>query len=273
MTNYYLKAGTVVKHGTSSIHLNAILEEGIIPGKGRHQFRHITENAPHYPAVYVGGIAAYFGAYVSHSAVFKEYELSTPSFQDLINSLGTNQVDGLPYGDVPLSLPVVLNITLKEDTILVGDEDFIEGLEGQVSTSPQAQDCWNNWQSGGLIREGGIPPSWITHFEFPRPINRTDDLKLESAITKRMMLDSELMVAGVSLVNKKIHPTAFPWRDGKASANGRALSSQMAMSKENISKLFSFNTMRSPANRLYNLAYLTNFFQMIAEVHGVSWVK
>jgi hypothetical protein len=273
MSNHLLKAGTVVKHGTSAIHLNAIMEEGIIPGKGRHQFRHITENAPHYPAVYVGGIAAYFGAYVSHSAAFKEYELDTPSFPHLIYSLRSNQVDGLSYGDVPFSLPVVLNITLKEETILVGDEDFIEGLDGQASTASQAKGCWCNWQSGGLIREGGIPPSWITHFEFPRPINRTDDLQPGSTIANRIMLDCELMVAGVSLVNKKIHPTEFRWSDGNASDKGRALSSQMTMSKENISKLFSFNAMRSPANRFYNLAYLTNFFQMIAEVHGVSWVK
>jgi hypothetical protein len=223
MSNYLLEAGTVVKHGTSAIHLNAILEDGIIPGKGRHQFRHLTENAPHYPAVYVGGIAAYFGAYVSHSAVFKEYELDTPSFPHLIYSLSSNQADGLSYGDVPFTLPVVLNITLKEDTILVGDEDFIEGLDGQASTPPQAKDCWRDWQSGGLIREGEIPSSWITHFEFPRPINRTDDLQPGSTIANRIMLDSELMVAGVSMVNKKIHPTEFRWMDKNQRCRSRII--------------------------------------------------
>src|SRR5690606_26904909 len=87
----------------------------------------------------------------------------------------------LTHGKVSLgegAVPVVLQIELGEDCQIVSDEDFImrnvpqekldqHRAEFQRRVIDDAMDIWRRYKSAVVIREGGIPASWIKRIEFP----------------------------------------------------------------------------------------------------------
>lgn len=132
-----LKRGTLVKHGTSSDALLAILDTGIIKPSNpmtaaaqRGSIKSMTEVAPSFAGVYVGhiaGPAAYAAAIRATAAKFGSLMESC--------SLGTSPMiwnsQGKPqggWGSVPVEeipLPVVITIELQEDCVFHADEDYV----------------------------------------------------------------------------------------------------------------------------------------------------
>ena len=181
-----LPAGTAVKHGTTHRDLPSILSHGLLAGHGRSPLRDETENAPVIPnGTYVGRLPAYFGALLSFSASMREGFERAPS-QALA-----------PPGIVP----VVLHIKLPEDVEILADEDFIPSqAPSEDLLRSQAMAIWDHFGSAVLIREGGIPAEWITHFEFPflttaakPPRAYHEDLQcLQAAHVQNSLIQTEL---------------------------------------------------------------------------------
>ena len=203
---FELKSDTQIKHGTTLKNLASIAASGLIPGRGRSELRSVSEATPLHQAVYVGQLAAYFGAWAAHAAELKAYFLSV---QDFTRKCEDFRDDPFLYDcpeaeQIPLSLPVVLNITLKQDVQLVGDEDF-----SQLST-PAAADkqVWQNWQSGGLMLDK-IPPDWIQSFEYPRCLVSCDHIPRRSMalFRARAMLD-ELIASLPPRSSHQLQPIA-----------------------------------------------------------------
>lgn len=151
MKTSLLPAGTRLKHGTLAMHLKSVFESGIAPAFARDGLRNAIEEAPKEKAVYVATLGAYIGAYRAFAA--NQYKLLTQNV-------------GQP------TYPVVLNICLREDCHYIADEDFVpQDADGSIPRSrleEMADKVWSNYGSAAILREGGIPSSWIESFEYPQ---------------------------------------------------------------------------------------------------------
>jgi len=191
-----LKAGTIVKHGTTSLHLESILKSGLKGGSSRHFIRkQIEANPIATNSIYVGDIMAYFGAFASFAAQSAEVCGNTQ------NIIASRIIKGEG------AIPIVLTILLKEDCELLADEDFI-GIKKIdkyriKALEKKAKKVWRKYSSGAIIRREGIPPDWITHFEYPLLISKKDQL-LPIPIAKKMHNDIYLLVAGYSQERKDL---------------------------------------------------------------------
>jgi hypothetical protein len=184
---YYLPAGAIVKHGTTTNNLRSILENGVRPAfqqgrKGR------TDKTRNLDGIYVGSCYLPYrtcllnfrtGFYplikndidkvlndVSHPVdkndILKTYrEIATFRYvtprKDLVENCG---------------LPAVLNITLKEDVYIEPDEDFVPGFylpenSGHNFAPAVAKLVWETFGTTVLMQS--IPADWISSIEFLEP--------------------------------------------------------------------------------------------------------
>lgn len=191
-----LKAGTIVKHGTTSLHLESILKSGLKGDSSRHFIREqIEENPIATNSIYVGDLIAYFGAFASFAAKSAEV------YGNAQNKIASRIINGEG------AIPIVLTILLKEDCELLGDEDFI-GIKKinkyRIKTlEKKAKKVWEKYSSGAIIRKEGIPPNWITHFEYPLLISKNDQV-LPIPIAKKMHNDIYLLVTGYAQERKDL---------------------------------------------------------------------
>ena len=191
-----LKAGTIVKHGTTSLHLESILNSGLKGDSSRHFIREqIEENPIAKNSIYVGDLMAYFGALASFAA--KSAEICGIAE----NLIASKIIEGEG------AIPIVLTILFKEDCELLGDEDFI-GIKSidkyQIKAlEKKAKKVWNKYSSGAIIRKEGISPDWITHFEYPLLISKNDKV-LPIPIAKKMHNDIYLLVSGYAQERKDL---------------------------------------------------------------------
>lgn len=178
-----LKKGTLVKHGTTSRSLQGILNKGIHPKAYQYHFRNTIEEAPTTDqAVYVGQHMAYCAAMLS--------------FMDLMMTDA-----GMAPSKNTSALPIVLNIKLGDDCLVVADEDFVlldkHDQYGRLpnkykdeffnATREEGLRNWEEYGTAGIIRPNGIPATWIESFEHPM-------LKLEK--NAEILSDIELMLLG-----------------------------------------------------------------------------
>ena len=204
MSQFMLKAGTVVKHGTSSAHLNSILQDGLVARHSRHTLRTQSEKYPKHDGVYVGELSAYFGALAAHGPLVKEFAQSLPNLAAIATDFyrlagaarGKHDVSLTPY-----SVPVVLNIKLPIDIALVGDEDYFN-LDTESRTDAQV---WDKWRAGTIMQT--IPPSWIESFEFPTLI--TVEQIPDTNVTSQLDNDMALFSFGALSVGEKIEAANF----------------------------------------------------------------
>ena len=250
-----LKAGTRVKHGTAAANIYSILELGIQPAFNRHNLRSTLENTPTANAVYVGGLAAYFGAWASATALIKEYELSEPKFTSIMSSGNLSALGTDDYSEPPFAVPVVLVIELAEDTYLVGDEDFAlwkVGSDGSKELTQESTNAgiWARFMSGGLLRVGGIPASWIKGLEFPQLL-RADHHSNESQF-KRLLPDCGLLAAAIHQ-NHSLKPACHVSIGTELWREAMSLSQFVTFERGQVDKLMNLPALATKANRLHNI--------------------
>lgn len=268
-----LKAGTRVKHGTVAANLASILKVGIRPGFNRHSLRSITEERPKADAVYVGGLSACFGAWASASALIKEYELKEPSFSSIVSTGDQSILKSERYSDPPLAIPVVLEITLAEDTELVGDEDYALwqiGSDGSVEPTQESTNfaVWSKFASGGLLLKEGVPASWIKRVEFPQLL-RIDNTN-ESQF-KRLMPDCHMFAASVHQ-NHALKPARDVSIGGVVWTEDMTLSQTASFEQREVNKLLGFPALSAKSNRLHNILTQYSFVSHIGtEDYGIRF--
>ncbi|OEU06204.1 hypothetical protein FRACYDRAFT_255668 [Fragilariopsis cylindrus CCMP1102] len=188
---YYLPAGTIVKHGTTTNNLRSILENGIRPAfqQGRKYRTNVTRNLD---GVYVGS------CYLPYRTCLMNY---ISGFDQLLedqlieNDIGKLNGESHPVDkDDPLTmtreraisryvtprkdliencgLPAVLNITLKEDVYIGPDEDFVPSVylpenAGHNFVPAVAKLVWETFGTTVLMQS--IPADWISSIEFLEP--------------------------------------------------------------------------------------------------------
>jgi hypothetical protein len=183
---YYLPAGTIVKHGTTTNNLKSILKNGIRPAfqQGRTGRMDKTINLD---GVYVGscylpyrtclmnflsGFHPLIGDNVdkvygtSHSV--DKNDILTMSRERAIIRYVTPRKDLVEN----CGLPAVLNITLKEDVYIEPDEDFVPRFYlpeniGHDFSPKVAELVWE--QFGTTVLMQSIPSDWISSIEFLEP--------------------------------------------------------------------------------------------------------
>lgn len=247
MTNFKLAAGSIVKYGDISTALYPILRHGIAADAPRHGFQ---PDAPaSAPGVAVGELMAYFAACAAFcnatSALHHAHQQVLGKFvAALQDSHGDKpQMPELEQIGAAAGLPVVLEIQLEEDCVLLADEHFVGATEAEKS--------WKLWRSGALQREGGIPAAWIKKFYFPRLLDYRD---VGSARNPRMLeqtTDSALMVGGLMQSWHKDTPAdllqAFRKQYGRIN-----FSQSSSFDETALERFFNLNAMLDPATRLLN---------------------
>lgn len=255
MADFHLKAGTVVKHGTSSIHLLSILQQGLKPGHGRHELRKESEATPKLAAVYVGELSAYFAAYAAHMAVIEEFVRKIPDFTALAQAYQDDALRAsrdLKVANVPLSVPVVLNIELANDVRLHADEDYL----GYDSASMDDEQVWDRWRAGGILED--IPPSWIKSFEFPQLVSVDDYIsgRRQSA----MFGDAHYLLCGAMNVSNKIPPAKVP-----LPPDAKGLSQKWNFNEQEVKRFFACKPMATPEVLFLNQVAQSSCLQALAE--------
>jgi hypothetical protein len=255
VAEFIVKAGTFVKHGTSSIHLRSILEKGLIPGHGRHELRQQSEKTPTLDAIYVGGLAAYFGAQAAHMAVMKEYVLAVPDYKEKTQAYfddARKAKTTVDVGEVTLSVPVVLNIRLGEDVRMVADEDYLNA----DNLSLDDEQVWKRWSAGGVV--GGIPADWIKTVEYPQLVT-VDDYRNRRDQVKR---DMELLVMGGISVSEKRPSSTLQFPNGI-----KNLSQKMKFGKTEIENFFASKSMLESSNRFLSQCMQASLFNEMSRKH------
>ncbi|MBB3122461.1 hypothetical protein [Pseudoduganella violacea] len=258
MADFFVKAGTFVKHGTSSIHLRSILEKGLVPGLGRHELRKQSEKSPALDAVYVGGLAAYFGAQAAHMSVMKEYMLAVPDFKEKAQAYFADAKKAkvtVDIGEVTMSVPIVLNIRLGKDVRMIADEDYLN--EDELSLDDEQ--VWNRWNAGGVI--DGIPADWIKTIEYPRLVT-VDDYWSRRALVRQ---DMELLVMGGISVSEKWPPSTL-----KLPRGVKNLSQELKFGAVEIEKFFAIKQMAESSNRFLSQCMQVSLFNEVSEQHNYT---
>ena len=143
----HLSKGTIVKHGTSLHRFIEIIQNGFAPDSKRNQIRIETEDAPIVSGTYIAKNLAYYGA----AAAFT-------------SSMYLHNQQGLNIGDIP----IVLNIQLQEDCLVLADEDYVfeESEKNIAGLEKHSEAVWRKYETG-VIPDKTIPSDWIKSFEYP----------------------------------------------------------------------------------------------------------
>lgn len=258
---FELKSGTKIKHGTTLKNLKGIASTGLIPGRGRSELRSISESLPVHQAVYVGQLAAYFGAWAAHAAELKAYYQAVPDFAEKCEGFRNAPITySWPEAErIPLSLPVVLNINLKRDVEFVGDEDF------SMLSTPAAgpEKVWQEWQSGALMVDA-IPADWIQSFEYPRLIKLDD--RENSGVIGNIIGDVDLFVLACKSSAMKIEPA-------RIQLNQKTLSQTRAFSESGVDAFLQSPHLRDKKTLFYNQIMQFSYFNQLAEQRGMTAFK
>ena len=258
MADFIVKAGTFVKHGTSSIHLRSILQKGLVPGHGRHELRQQSEKTPTLDAIYVGGLAAYFGAQAAHMAVMKEYVLSLPDYKEKAQAYfhdAKKAKSTVEIGEVTLSMPIVLNIRIGKDVQMIADEDYLN----EDSLSLTDEQVWQRWNAGGII--GGVPADWIKTVEYPQLVT-VDDYRNRIIQVKR---DMNLLVMGGISVSEKRPPATLSLPNGI-----KNLSQKMKFGGPEIENFFAARQMCESSNRFLSQCMQASLFNEMSGKHNYT---
>lgn len=268
-----LPTGTRLKHGTSATQLRSIIASGLLPGHSRHDLRDLTEERPKASAVYVGGLAAYFGAWAAASAVIKEYELAEPSFSAIAQSGDPSLLRRSTYSPPPFALPVVLTIECAEDVPFIGDEDYAlwrEGPDGVVTPHPESttKNIWEKYRSGGVTRDKGIPSSWIKKIEYPQLLRLGSETDSQH---RRLGPDCHLLAAAV-YQNHALAAAEEVQIGPKRWSESVCLSQQSEFSAAGVEQLFSLQALADAANRLHNMIVQYQYVSHIgSEAYGLKF--
>ena len=183
---YYLPAGTIVKHGTTTNNLRSILENGIRPAfqQGRLGRTDKTRNSG---GVYVGSCylpyrTCLMNFYTGFSPLVKDdidrwRNTSHPVDKNITLTMARESATAryvTPGKDLVenCGLPAVLNITLKEDVYIEPDEDFVPRVylpenAGHNFVPAVAKLVWETFGTTVLMKS--IPADWISSIEFLEP--------------------------------------------------------------------------------------------------------
>ncbi|AZP11844.1 hypothetical protein [Undibacterium parvum] len=248
MSEFILSAGSVVKFGTISTALYPIFRNGIAADTPRAGFQDGRETLPSN-GVYVGELMAYFaacGAFCNATSTLHgaHEEVMSRFVQQLQNAHGEKPVmPELEEIATQAGLPVILEITLEEDCVLLADDQFI--------TDGNAEKSWKLWRSGILRRAGGIPASWIKKFYFPRLLDYRDVASGRNTRVLEQTTDSALMVGGLMQSWHKDTPgdllQAFKKQYGRIN-----FSQSSAFDETALERFFNLSAMLDPATRLLN---------------------
>lgn len=253
MNYFYLPKGTEVKHGTSLIRAEEIIFNGFNTNKElRCDVREKHEIAPESQGVYVGELISYFAAYTAYSSELVDMYLSLNP-NEFLNYFYTSpkKLLELNLNYVPSTLPVVLNIELGEDSILIADEDFVaDGSYPANIRVPddilvnEAETTWLKWKTGCILTE--IKKEWIKEIEYPCLSNFGS-----ISPTKNTWLDCELFARGLLQSYHKEPPT--PLIDSFIKQNGRfSLTNKVPATRKGIEKILKSKKFIGKGNQLFN---------------------
>lgn len=248
MSEFILTAGSVVKFGTISSALYPIFRHGIAPDTPREGFQEGRETLP-TAGIYVGELMAYFsacGAFCNATSTLHgaHEEIMSRFVQQLQSAHGEKPVmPELEEIAAQAGLPIILEITLEEDCVLLADEQFI--------ADGNAEKSWKLWRSGTLTRAGGIPANWIKKFYFPRLLDYRDVASGRNTRVLEQTTDSALMVGGLMQSWHKDTPgdllLAFKKQYGRIN-----FSQSGNFDETGLERFFNLSAMLDPATRLLN---------------------
>jgi hypothetical protein len=188
---WYLPAGTLVKHGTTTNNLRSIMDMGILAGdqsKGRSKNRSEPEvqQGVYAASCYLAYVASTFNLMQTYMEKFERDVFSDlDTFQKIASTREENlklrqdlAQTMLVYGDHDFrqdcGFPSVLNIVLQEDVIIRADEDFLDKsrkAEENVLTGA-AGFVWEQFGSCVLLVDK-VPANWIKSVELVEADHRT----------------------------------------------------------------------------------------------------
>ncbi len=249
MSEFKLAAGSVVKFGTISTNLYPILRHGIPENTVRQGFAEGITIGVEPVGIHVGELMAYFAACAEFcnatSALHAENQDVLAQFVEALqNAKGEKpRIPALEEIALQAGLPVVLEIVLEEDCLLLADTHFID--------DENAEKSWKLWRSANLSRAEGVPASWIKKFYFPRLLDYRDVVTARNPRVLEQTTDSALMVGGLMQSWHKDTPgdllQAFRKQYGRIN-----FSQSSAFDETALERFFNLNAMLDPATRLLN---------------------
>ncbi len=179
--------------------------------------------------------------------------------------------------------PIVFEIELQEGCELWADEDFIPSPDGRPLRYTEellrlnAQPVWEYFKTGAIVREDGIPPGWITRFEFPifwAPVNQQ---AWRSENGQSLVEDARLMVWS-HIQNFEKEPPEGCWAgfDQQLKETGRpprrGFSRTLPFDAKGVDRFFQEPAFASGEGAFRHMFVLFNLFSeelQVADVGGV----
>jgi len=265
MSEFKLAAGSIVKFGCTTTQLYPILRNGIAMTSVRQGLQDAVGAS--IPGIMIGELMAYFAACADFcnntGAVHHAHQDIMAAFvQALQNHRGEKpQMPELESIASETGLPVVLEIVLGEDCVVLADTHFVS--EGEAEKS------WKLWRSGSLQREGGIPASWIKQFYFPRLLDYRDISVARNPRSLEQTTDTALMVGGLMQSWHKDTPAdllnAFNKQYGRINFSQRS-----QFDETSLERFFNLNAMLDPATRLLNQMTIWQDIDSLAKKQGIE---
>lgn len=264
MGTFQLTAGTVVKHGTTASHLEAILAGGLTPNGQRNASRDLTEPKPMAATgVYCGLFTAYFGAYAAFAAYCRDV-LSWPGHK--------------PPREFYFDYPIVLTIRLGRDVEVLADEDFLPAIDPErnedlLYTLPNmrkhARMCWNRHRSCVIPM---IPAAWITEIEV---LNMLAPISADGLAQERFICDLHVLACGVVQTQRLLsYERALElWQSRVATdLSGPSLSTKMVVNDERLRLLRSHPLGRAEHGKAAHEAVSVTFRELsrLSPEYGIS---
>ena len=274
MSDFILSKGTLVKFGCVSTSLYSFLRNGIASDIVRSGFKlDIVNEETEYIkfnqkiGLYVGELAAYFDACSEFcEQTNKVHAINENVLNKFVNALHNNHeikpsIEGLEKVSSEVGLPIVLEIQLMEDCIVLADE--------QYEDSNSVERSWKLWRSVVINRNEGIPVSWIQKFYFPRLLDYKDVTEGSNTRVIEQTVDSALMVGGLMQAKHKDTPGdllfAFKKQYGRIN-----FSQSMRFDENSLERFFNLNSMIDPATRIINQMNIWQDVTALAKKQGIE---
>ena len=271
MSEFKLAAGSVVKLGAITTQLYPILRNGLSANTPAHQFQTNADGAlskkADTPGVQIGELMAYFSACAAFcnntSEIHHQHQDAMARFVGALqDQRGTKPV--MPeLEDIAhqAGLPIVLEIVLEEDCVLLADSHFVSETEPEKS--------WKLWRSGYLQRADGIPAHWIKQFYFPRLLDYRDVTSARNPRSLEQTTDTALMVGGLMQYWHKDTPgdllAAFKKQYGRINFSQRS-----NFDETSLERFFNLSAVIDPATRLLNQMTIWQDIDALAKKQGIE---
>ncbi|MFZ6848702.1 hypothetical protein [Undibacterium sp. RuRC25W] len=269
MTEFKLAAGSVVKTGVTTSQLYPILRYGLAQNSPAHHFQASAEIGTKNvtPGIHIGELMAYFSACAGFcnntSDIHHQHQNVMASFVGALqDKRGEKPV--MPELETiaqHAGLPVVLEIILEEDCVLLADRHFVSDNEIDKS--------WKLWRSAYLQRDGGIPAGWIKQFYFPRLLDYRDVTTARNPRSLEQTTDTALMVGGLMQYWHKDAPgdllAAFRKQYGRINFSQKSQFDETA-----LERFFNLSAMIDPATRLLNQMTIWQDVDALAKKQGIT---